>query len=68
VVNNSFVSATDIGGNPDTHRGIDIWHQTVVGGMIRNNVFVDFRGGPFYIGSQVQGMAHDHNLAWWGDG
>jgi hypothetical protein len=68
VVNNTFVSATDLGGSADLHRGIDLWHETVVGGAIRNNIFVDFRGGPYYIGSRVTSTAHDHNLAHWSDG
>lgn len=68
VINNTFVSAMDIGGVADTHRGVDLWHQTVTGGVIRNNIFVDFRGGPFYIGSQVTNTIADHNLMYWSDG
>ena len=68
IANNTFVSALDLGGSAELHRGIDLWHETVVGGAIRNNIFVNFRGGPYYIGSRVTSTAHDHNLAYWTDG
>ena len=67
VVNNTFVSAMDIGGAAGDHRGIDLWHQSVSGGMIRNNIFVDFRGGPYYLNSQIQTLAHSNNLMYWTD-
>ena len=68
IINNTFVSAMDIGGVADDHIGLDIWNAGTSGGMIRNNIFVDFRGGPYYLNSQNQTTANDHNLMHWTDG